>query len=170
MSLLKARVFQNSVFKQLKWLVSAPEKAYKYLLISETAEIGIGMLPMFTGELVSHESQRAWRQIATLACAIVGVDGRLLPISERTYLPLDPFNTLAEEEKKKLAQESELSADKKSVVLGELDSIASREHDKAVAYLRNSEAKRQAAAMFKLVMVICGIIIVGILILNQIKK
>lgn len=175
MGLLKARIFQNSLFKQAKWLVSAPEKAYKYLLVSEAGEIGIGMLPMPTGFLVSHETRRVWRMISYLSVKIKGVEGRVLPLGERSYVPLDPNNQLAEEDKQKFAEEDETKLANgqprgHTKPLSELDSIAKREHDKAMSNIRNSEAKRQAAAMFKTAMIMCGLILLVIVIWSMIKK
>ncbi len=172
MSLFKARIFRNSLFKQFKFFFSAPEKSFRYLLISETGEVGTGLLPMITGFLVSHDTQRVWRMVSDLTCLVKGMEGRMLPISEREYLPLDPHGKLGEEAKK-YSTISTLEIDKdgtKTVKLSELDSISSREHDKAQAILRNSSAKREAAAMFKTAMIVCGIILVLIVIWSMVKK
>ncbi len=169
--IFKMRIFQNSIFRQAKFLVSSPERAFRYLLATETGEIGLGLMPVTTGFLASHKTRRVWRMISYLCVKISGVEGRVLPICDRTYAPLDPFGQLSEDDKKNFSTDTSISEDKeKTIVLSELDSIAAREHDKAVANLRNSEAKREAAAMFKTAMIVCGIILVLVLIWSMIKK
>ncbi len=160
MSIFKARIFQNSLFKQAKWLVGSPTRSFKCLFVSETGDIGINILPMNTGFVVNRETQRVWRMISYLTCTIPDVEGRLLPVAERCYVPLDPFNHISNKDKVKLSQESTVDEKTNKVILSELDSIGIREHDKAISAVRNSEAKRQSAAMFKTAMIVCGLIIV----------
>ena len=168
--ILKSRVFQSSIFQQAKWLISTPIRSFKVLFVSETGDIGIALMPLSTGFVLQVALQRAWRMVHDLTIKMPGVDGKLLPITERSYTPLDPHGKLTVEETKQLAEQTEFDAKDKTVKLGELDSIAAREHDKAVMTLRSSWAKRQAAAMFKLAIVVSGIIIVLILIVYTVKK
>ncbi len=170
MSLFKARVFQNSLFKQMRWWVSKPEKAYKALCCSESGEIGIQILPLGTGFLLSKESSRAWRFISDLAIRFEEIEGRLLPIGERSYVPLDPQGKLNAAEKAKLSIKSSKDATTKTVVLDELDSIAAREHGIAVTKVRDASAGGDAAAMFRVALLMSGIILVLIVIAHTIWK
>jgi len=110
MDLLGLNLWKFNILKQAKYLVSSPQKAQKVLEILETGVVGIEPLPMQTGfmKAVSPEVKKAWANIHALKFQIYNngkpsQDEAALVISERSYTPLDPLNTLKQEERQKLA-------------------------------------------------------------------
>jgi len=125
MNLSKWPIFKAGVFKQAKYLVSTPQKAESALEILETGVIGIEPLPMSTGFLRAPDPtvRKAWANVHSLKVQIYqdGVptdEAAALPISERSYIPLDSLAMLKTKDKEKLAS---------------LDDIALSCHDDALA-------------------------------------
>jgi len=110
MKLSKWPIFKAGIFRQAKYLVSAPQKAQRVLEILETGTVGMEPLPMQTGfmQASSEEVKKAWANVHALKFQVykngqpVG-DDAVLAISERSYIPLDPLNTLKEKDREKLA-------------------------------------------------------------------
>lgn len=167
--LAKMRVFKASIFKQFTLFFGSPNRVTSTLFIGEEGEVGIEIMPLNVGFALQPEKQRAWRTINDLAVRIEGMEGRYLPVGERSYMPLDPYNRLPAETKIKVKKKSEMD-EKKNVVLGELDSIARRERGKAERNLRDSLNKREAAAMFKSAITFGGLIIILVVLAKVIWK
>ncbi len=157
--LAKMRLFQASLFKQMLVIFGSPVESVNSIKFDETGEVGIVAMPLNTGFLIELSKQRAWRMVHLSLGKIVGTEGSYLPIGTRSYMPLDPWNRMPEETKKKIGKKSRVNEEKEEE-LGELDSLARREHGKAVRNLRDSRSKREAASMFKTVMIVSGIIII----------
>ena len=110
MNLSKWPIFKAGIFRQAKYLVSAPQKAQTVLEILETGTVGIEPLPMQTGfmQATAPDVKKAWANVHALKFQIYK-DGQpterdaALAISERSYIPLDPLNTLKEKDREKLA-------------------------------------------------------------------
>ena len=125
MNLSKWPIFKAGIFRQAKYLVSTPQKAQDALEILETGSVGIEPLPMQTGFLTApgKEVKKAWANVHALKVQIYK-DGKpterlaAIPISERSYIPLDPLDILKQKAKEKLAS---------------LDDIAVSRHDDAMA-------------------------------------
>lgn len=104
-------IFKSGLFRQAKYLVSAPLKSQDALEILETGVVGIEPLPMQkTGMMtaVDPEVKKSWAAIHALKVEIYKngqPTGRstAVPISERSYKPLDVFHLLPEEEMSKMA-------------------------------------------------------------------
>jgi len=110
MNLSKWPIFKAGIFRQAKYLVSAPQKAQSVLEILETGTVGLEPLPMQTGfmQASAPEVKKAWAMVHALKFQIYK-DGQptesdaALAISERSYIPLDPLNTLQVKDREKLA-------------------------------------------------------------------
>lgn len=110
MGLANWPVFRAGIFKQAKYLVSSPQKAQNVLEILETGVVGREQLPMTTGFMRAtlKEVKKAWANVHALRYQIYQdgepTDGEsVLIISERSYIPLDPLNTLKQKDREKLA-------------------------------------------------------------------
>jgi len=110
MNLSKWPIFKAGIFRQAKYLVSAPQKAQTVLEILETGTVGIEPLPMQTGfmQATAPEVKKAWANVHALKFQIYK-DGQpterdaALAISERSYIPLDPLNDFKKQDREKLA-------------------------------------------------------------------
>lgn len=114
MDLISMNLWRGGIFKQLKYLVSSPQQAQKVFLISETGVVSQEMLGMQTGFVVAPKNKKAWAVIHSLKFQ-VRVDGlppqdeSVLVISERSYMPLDPLNTIGQKEKEKIASLNDIA-------------------------------------------------------------
>lgn len=110
MGLAQWPIFRAGFFRQAKYLVNTPQKAQSALEILETGVVGIEPLPMQTGfaKAPDKEVKKAWANIHALKFQVYK-NGQptdreaVLPISERSYKPLNPLGLLSEEEIGKLA-------------------------------------------------------------------
>ena len=125
MDLSKLPIFKAGWLRQAKYLISTPQKAQDALEILETGVVGIESLPMQTGFLTATDKtvKKAWGNVHALKVQIYK-DGKptersaAIPISERSYIPLDPLDLFKQKAREKLAS---------------LDDIALSRHDEAMA-------------------------------------
>ncbi len=80
-------------------MFSTPARATKGLFVSETGNIGLKLLPLGTGFAYNDEAKWAWGVVNALKVSLRGVEGEVLPISERSCVPLDPYNVLSKEDR-----------------------------------------------------------------------
>jgi len=97
MDLLKLNILQHGFLKQAKYMVTTPERSQAAIVVSETGTISKELLPMNTGYITSKETRRSWLVHHGLKISIKEINGRVqdeqvLLISERSYLPLNPFD------------------------------------------------------------------------------
>ncbi len=100
MDLLKLNLFKGGLFKQGKFLLSSPKRASKALFVSETGVLSLEVMPMNTGYISYLPNKMSWLVVHQLKSRFEGIDDPVLEISERSYLPLDPFGTFTEKDKK----------------------------------------------------------------------
>jgi len=108
MSIIKWNIFRASWIKQISYLVSTPDRSQDAVMISESGVISRELLPLGTGFISGAKAKMAWLVLHPLKVRICGKDGNIednqvLLISERSYLPLDPFGKLSAREKANLA-------------------------------------------------------------------
>ncbi len=149
MNLAKWPIFRAGLFKQTKYLVSTPQKAQHSLKFTETGVIGIEPLPIpYTGFMQSGmiEVKKAWANVRMLALQIYK-DGQptdkaaVIPISERSYKPLDPLGLMNKVATEKLAS---------------LKDIAQIRHKQERAAVGLQDNNKDLAAM---IIQICGILL-----------
>ena len=97
MDLLKLNFFQQALFKQAKYLVSTPAHSQAVVTVSEAGTISKDLLAMNTGYITAKETRRSWLVHHALKISIKELNGKVqdeqvLLISERNYLPLNPFD------------------------------------------------------------------------------
>jgi len=103
MDLLKANLFRGGLFKQAKFLVSTPQRAESAVFISETGTISKEVLPMQTGYMSADKENATWEAVHPLKLKLRKEgesvqDAGIFLISERSYMPLDPFNKIKPKE------------------------------------------------------------------------
>ena len=107
MDLLKLNIWRGGFFKQAKYLVSTPQKAQKNILISESGVVSQELIPMQTGFVSAEEVKKAWLVLHNLKFQVhksgepAGQES-VLVLSERSYVPLDPLESLKPKDKEKL--------------------------------------------------------------------
>jgi len=107
MDIFKINIFRGSLFKQAKFLVSTPQIAQTAFYISEAGTISKELLPMHTGFMCPPTIKKAWVVIHSLKHKIFkkGLpvsDIETFVISDRSYIPLDPHNTMKKSERERL--------------------------------------------------------------------
>jgi hypothetical protein len=109
-----ANIWKFSFFRSLGGLFKATPRTQRCYSISEEGIIRRLDLPMATGWATDIQSKLSWAVIHKLKVRIrteKGVEDALF-ISDRSYVPLDPTNALAEDEKKRLIPLKEIAASK----------------------------------------------------------
>ena len=102
MGFTQARIWRFGIFQGLKNLLSSEKKLVKCFMVSESGVGSIVSLKLATGYCVAETEKLAWCVLQKLKLPMQGVEEPVLPISERSYMPLDPLGLLSEEEKKNL--------------------------------------------------------------------
>lgn len=129
--------------KNAKLMVSSPSRSQAVFLVSETGVLSTEVFKMDTGYTYSNERKMGWDVIHQLTTKIDGIAGPLLPISERSRYPLDPFNTYPKEELEKAAS---------------LDIIHSLTYTKNFSLLGQGESQSPVAKMVNTVLYVTGFI------------
>lgn len=108
MDLFKLNILQSGFFKQTRFLLSSPERVTPCVFISESGTISREMLPVHVGYMKAIKQKMAWVNLHTLKIGIKDKNGvlqdqRILLITERSYIPLDPFKKLTAKNRDNLA-------------------------------------------------------------------
>lgn len=108
MDLLNLNIFRGGIFKQIKFLFSTPQQSQRCIYISEPGTISQEYLPMHTGFVSPMQDKKAWTVLHSLKFQVwkdgePAQDDSVLVISDRSYIPLDPFNTMKPKDKERLA-------------------------------------------------------------------
>ena len=104
MGVFQANIWRHSIFKSIRSLFSSPKRIVKCVLVSETGIVSLESLALATGYCLRdlQDFKGGWLAIQKLRMAMEGSDELVLPISERSYVPLDPLGKLEEEDRKAL--------------------------------------------------------------------
>lgn len=100
--------------RKTKFLASSLQRAQSAIMISETGVISKEVLPIETGYISATEFRATWLVLHQLKILIRNKQGGLendpvLLISERSYLPLDPFGRLTSKERADIAPLSSIA-------------------------------------------------------------
>ncbi len=104
MDLLKLNLFRGGIFKQIKFLVSAPQKAQRVEYHNEVGTLSQEPLSAHTGWVYSDINKKSWQADHALKLRLLKngepvQDETILPISDRSYIPLDPLGLIKAKEK-----------------------------------------------------------------------
>lgn len=92
-------------------MFSTPVRVQKCLFISETGNRSLVSWPISRGWVYNEEAKLGWVLVNKLKVAMEGLEGEVLPISERSCLPLDPYGKLTEEERAEFAGIKDIAAE-----------------------------------------------------------
>ncbi len=99
MGIGQARLWRYGAFNWMREALASEKKIVRCLVISENGVNSIVSIKLRTGYCVDEMAKRAWCVLQKLKLTMQGFSEPLLPISERSYMPLDPFGRLTEEER-----------------------------------------------------------------------
>ena len=99
MDLLKLNFLQQGLFKQARYLVSTPAHSQGVVMISETGVISKDLYEMNLAQMNPKDIRRSYLALHKLKVSIKEPNGKIQDnqvflITERNYIPLDPFNRL----------------------------------------------------------------------------
>jgi hypothetical protein len=105
--LLKLQVLQNSIFKQISFLLSPQQNAQKNFHIDEIGNASMPLRPVRTGYESNDDLKKTWLVLHALKYEVY-VNGKptgekVLITDDRHYLPQDPNKRLTSNAKEKLA-------------------------------------------------------------------
>lgn len=125
MDLLKLNIFRGGLFKQAKFLISTPQQAGRVFLFGENGMASMEVLPLEDAFLSADEGKKSWQMDHAVTFKVYKYgepfqDEPVLLLSERTYLPLDPFNTIKPKEKEKRSSLLDIARLRHANVLADL--------------------------------------------------
>jgi hypothetical protein len=155
MGFFQANIWKHSIFKGVAQLFSTQHRSIKCLMVSETGVISLETLPVDVGYVWSEEHKAAWAVIQKLKMPMQGLDELVLPITERSYLPLDPMNRLSKEEKDKIEP---------------LKNIARAKHAEVKSRITDENKKSLSQRLYTTVLSLSFVIVAIVLIIYFIKS
>ncbi len=119
-SLFKARIFGGSLFRQAKFLASSEQRVESPVYFSETGTISRENLPMNTGYMTAEKEHMTWAVIHSLKLKLKKYgqpvqNNRVLLISERSYVPLDPQNRIKQKDKDKISSLKDIAQNRHDI-------------------------------------------------------
>ena len=102
MSFFSANIWKSSFLKNIGSLFSSPKNSLKCVLISENGISSLIELELSPGYAAIVASKMTWAVINILKMRLEGCEEMVLPISERSYIPLDPLGRLDDADREKL--------------------------------------------------------------------
>jgi hypothetical protein len=148
-------IWKHSFFKGFGSLFGSPKRIQKCVFISESGIVSMELLPLMTGLVYFDLNKVAWLVIQKLKMSMQGSDELVLPISERSHMPLDPLGRLSDDERKKLEP---------------LKNIARAKHAEALSRVVDDNKKSANAKMMTTIVTCCFILTGIIVLIYMIKK
>jgi len=160
MDISKLQLFQLGIFKQIKLLFSSPGRTQKVINISETGLISTEVLALETGFMKAVNHRMSWAVVHNLMVeycpddTLEGDSEPVLLISEREYMPLDPFKRLSAED---------LNA------MGSLGDIAKNRHGETLAGLAQGDTYSARANMIQTI-IYGGFLLTGLIVILKLSS
>ncbi len=155
MGFFGANIWKHTFFKSVGALFSSPQRTIQCAMISEN---GIGskvMIDLGIGWCSNKAAEMSWLLINKLRMPMEGVEGLVLPVCERSYIPLDPLGRLTPKEREAL------------VSLDQLAEAKWREARAKVAADTNKSPNAELLKTIVIVLFIIILIIVGVLLFKH---
>jgi hypothetical protein len=102
MSVAQWRIWQVGIFKVVGFMVSSPTTTLDLFMVREEGTLGLEKQPLSTGYVKNIKSKKAWHAWHNLKVTLKGRDLPVLPVSERSRKPLDPYGVTAGEKTESL--------------------------------------------------------------------
>ena len=139
MSIMQANIWKSSIFKTIGSLFTSPHRTILCVVISENGIVSKTMLELGIGWCSNKIEKMSWLLINKLRMPMEGVEGQVLPISERSYIPLDPLGRLTKAERDSLVSLDQLAEAKwreaRSDVAAEGNKSVNAEMMKTISYI-----------------------------------
>ncbi len=145
MGIAQANIWKLGFFRTISTLFSSPTRSIKCVVIPETGIVGLDTLKLMTGYAIKEtkETKLAWSVIQKLKLSMQGSDEYVLPVSERTRVPLDPLGRLTKEDAAKLVP---------------LNDVAETSYDSAFSRVSEENKKNANAMLLQTMLYVGGII------------
>jgi hypothetical protein len=91
MSVKDANIWKFGIFKKTGSLFSSNQRVQTCVNISETGIVSLEKIPMATGWMSKVESKESWMVDQRCLTTMEGCEELVMPISERSFEPLDPL-------------------------------------------------------------------------------
>ena len=141
MGVAQWRIWQIGIFKNIAFLTSAQTTTMDVFLVKEEGTLGLEKLSLSTGFVKSIKRKVAWHALHNLTIRMSRRDLPVLPISERSRIPLDPYNNSRDDEN-----------------VGAINDIADTRYTEAFSKLKDHKAETDNAKMARTVLYIVAII------------
>lgn len=155
MGFFEANLWKHSIFKGAASMLSSPQLIQKCIYVSESGIISLESLALATGYCSSVKALKAWMVVQAAKKGLQGCDEQVLPISDRSYIPLDPNSILNATERKNLAS---------------LDEIASTKYIEAFTRVSEENKKNANHRLLVTMGTLLGIATLIVVIFKMIKK
>jgi hypothetical protein len=139
------RIWQIGIFKSIAFMVSSPTTVMDAFLVREEGTLGLEKMQLSTGFIKNIKTKKAWHALHNLTVKMERRDLPVLPISERSRVPLDPYNTSRDDEN-----------------VGDINQIAETRYNEAFSRLKDKKADNENAKMARTVLylvVILGLVV-----------
>jgi hypothetical protein len=97
MSVKDANIWKFGFFKNVSTLFKSSPRSQACLFISETGIISLINLPMATGWMSDVANKVSWMVDHRCLQRLEGHDSLVMPVSERSFKPLDPMGAIKDE-------------------------------------------------------------------------
>jgi len=107
-------IFRGGIFKQIGFLLSSPQAAQMIVYIPNSGIVSQELLPHDTGFASSTKEEKEWAGIHSLKFQVRKngepvQDESVLVVTDRNYLPLDPFDTLKPKDRERMASLTDIA-------------------------------------------------------------
>jgi hypothetical protein len=92
LGVFQATIWKSSIFKNIGFLLSSAKKVQPTIFVSEAGIVSFERMPLATGYVFSEKQKVAWMVNQKAKVAVQGIEQLCMLISERSYMPLDPFS------------------------------------------------------------------------------
>ncbi len=148
-------IWKHSFFKGMGSLFGSPKRVQKCVFISESGIVSAENLPLLTA-LVHFDAEKvAWSIIQRLKMPMEGSDELVLPISERSHIPLDPLGRLTTDERDALVP---------------LNDIAKAKHAEERSRIIDENKTSANAKLTRTVVTCCFVLTIIIVAIYMLKK
>jgi hypothetical protein len=148
----KAQIFQSGFFKKLRSLFSSAKRVQKVILFSETGIISLEQYAMDVAYISNMVEKFTWLVIHKLKSRVKETGDIVLCITEKNYIPSDPYGRVTDED------------------IQPLDEIALHKYDEKCVRISEKAIKDIRTSVYQMIVTGCICIIVVILVFSFIKK
>jgi hypothetical protein len=148
----KANIFRAGIFKNMRSFFSSPKRVGKILMASETGVLSLEQVPMAMGYVSIVAEKVSWLVAHKLKSRIKETGDIVLTVSERSYIPADPFGRFNGDELQPLGQ------------------IALMKYREKCARINEQAMKEAQKSLYQIIITFCFCIIILVVVFALFKK